>query len=167
MQIVCIVYVCEHIYTLHTHTFTRGTLRTYLKLIKSNQSTCKVKAQNTTPNIQPAVTTQLVLYADPQLSISVLWDRTVKREWFKTVGLQRTLRTDGFIINSSLPRKLQPGYTQNIPFNSLSSAFPYLPLTCSKANLLSDSRSTVVCYGRGAIERVSAMKIKRKRMTEG
>lgn len=68
----------------------------------------------------------------------------------QTIGRQRILRTDAFIINTSvLERSCSLDTLQNIPFNSLSSAFPYLsPPMLHKANLLSDSSSTTVCWGR-------------------
>lgn len=47
-------------------------------------------------------------------------------------------------------------------FNSLMSAFPYFPLTASKANPSSDSRSTVVCWSTEVTERLLALKRKRK-----
>lgn len=72
-----------------------------------------------------------------------------KRRLVKTVGLQSVLRTDAFIINTSvLEGKLQLGYTSKYPFrfSFVSLSLPPPPHMLHEANLSSDSRSTTVFW---------------------
>lgn len=118
---------------------------------------------------QTAVATQLLRYADLQLYISLLWDKNKRQKrMVQTFGQQRILRTDAFIINTSvLERSCSLDSLQNIPFNSLSSAFSILLLPCSTRLIFYLTAVPLVCVGVDVIEKVSAMKIKRERMMVG
>lgn len=85
-----------------------------------------------------------------------------------TAGLQAALRTDAVTMNNSiLEGSCSSDSLQNIPFSSLSSAFPYLSphLTCSTRLTFYLTATALVCVGVDGDEvGFSSKKIKRERM---
>lgn len=100
-KLFCCTCVLACVNIIHIHMWTRGAhfdeknspsskSQTLIKLtmaavkspwIANKQTTSiQIKAQNTPPNIQPAMTSQLMLYADLQLSMLLLRDKKLSNE---------------------------------------------------------------------------------------
>lgn len=145
---------------LHTHFFknlwtTMAPLKRNFQLLKKSSQRWEHPTQH--PNCS-CISTSMQIFSSPFLSSGNC----------QTTMLQNH-RTTEEVENWWIHNELHPSWevAAGLHFKiSLSSAFPYLLVACSEANLLTDSISIVVCWGRWMIDRVSALK-REKRMMEG